>query len=159
MTAQEIVIRRLRTKDKKKVITAICRFVDCGQFQLDEEKDILSQFCLDVLPVTSRRFRLGFTFVDNLKVPLFSRLMVSPSKNLASLETAYEISQEVYSPENIKNSVPAVIFEANSQYFVYSRVGSADGTVMILRWRNQTRFIYPLQDYLLAMGATNIAPE
>lgn len=141
-----------------------------GTFYSPEETpDPLVTCCLKDLRPT-KYGKLGL-YLGNAKAPAFSACLRIPRKATAELEAEFQEACDIYNPEVMREHgdlgsripiFPALIFEVNEQFYVYTSTGNVeDESVMLIRdkGRGTLRFIYSLQGYLIALGATTAPDE
>jgi hypothetical protein len=138
--------------DIAKKIHKACAIEEEYPKDIGESVDPLYYCSLNVFPFSSAG-KFGFHYVD-AKRPKFSSLLVKPNKTTALLEAGIEEALEVYSgrPE----IVPAVVFNIDTNFFVYSQKEQEIGRVMRhpvlhVRNNNRSRYIYELRRFLSAM--------
>jgi hypothetical protein len=147
------LFERARKKLVKKLLS-LCSVEEPVWVEEDSKTDLLFLCSTEYLPL-SHQGRIGFHLIS-LKVPRFSGFLLKPDKTSDALEEALGQASEVYSGHG--SVVPAVVFELDGKYFVYSSLifeaSRATDLCSFIQFRNhnRTRRIYELQRFLIASG-------
>lgn len=154
-----VVLARTREKLARK-IHSYCGVEDSIVVEEDSKIDMLFHCSTNLLPF-SKCGKIGFHYVK-VKVPRFSNFLVKPNKTSEILEKGIREAEEIYS--GLPGIVPAVVFDLDGKYFVYSEAtpegrSSSDHPFVSLRNHNRCRRIYELKRFLLATGMSAVEEE
>lgn len=157
--AASVVLARTKEKLARK-IHSYCGVEDPIVIEEDSKIDMLFHCSTELFPL-SRCGRIGFHYIK-IRVPRFSDFLVKPNKTSTVLEKGIDEAEEIYS--GLSSIVPAVIFDLDGKYFVYSAAvpegrNSSDHPFVHLKNHNRWRRIYELKRFLLATGMSSVEEE